>query len=85
MAKGTNAQQTDSSDSLTDLRRELEGKIERKLHSQFFYWACGVIALVLVGSLGYFVVQINSANNKYDSLINKVTVLETKMDERKRY
>jgi hypothetical protein len=88
MVKG-NARQTDSSDALNDLRKELEDKADKKLYA---------VILVVLAVCGFGVQQIlalhadidaqistlNAVMSKQDiDLGQRITVLETKMGMRR--
>lgn len=80
MARNSNrAEDTSpSSDSLNNMRIEIEGKLDKKLPSQFFYWACGLLALVL----GYFAYQYTSLSGKIEDMSRQIVRIETKIEIR---
>ena len=71
---------------LDSLRKELEGKIENKLATSFFYWSFGgafgaiiVIGLWLISGIDS---KIDSLFDKISLMNDKVIVIETKVEKR---
>jgi hypothetical protein len=72
---------SDSFSHLDNLRKELEGKVDKKISKDTVFWILGILVLIAIGALSYLGLQINNVNTKLDILSDKVIVIDTKMSE----
>lgn len=63
---------------LHDIRKELDGKIEGKVSYTVFWPVLGFIAAIL----SYFAYQNHSTQNKIETIVQRITIVETKISER---
>lgn len=60
---------------LTELRKELEGKIEARVQ----IWMFTFVMLVVISAVGYAFIVINNTNDKINSLGNRITAIEARL------
>jgi hypothetical protein len=75
-------QQILSSDRLDNLRRELDGKIDKKVSFQIFFWIIGGLVALSLACFGLIFNQTNQESNKLDGVNNRLIVIETLIAER---
>lgn len=49
------AKQSEQFNPTDNIRKELDAKIEQKVPNHVFYWAYGILAMVLAGFIGYII------------------------------
>jgi len=65
----------------------LDGKIEKKLPYNVFFWAMGSVGVLTTIALAIFLAafgQIGKSNDKIDDMSRKITVIETKQEQTKK-
>lgn len=67
-----------SHSSLNDLRKELDGKIDKKIPTSLFLGIITLLVLGLIAVFGYIGLQLTSIGDKIDSMKHRITILETK-------
>lgn len=84
-AKPPKIEQTTPHDSrFDDLRKELSPQINEKLSEKMFCWCFGILIVILAPIFGYFAYQNSHLNDKFDQVNNRLTIIETKLEERKK-
>lgn len=65
---------------IDEVRRELDGKIDRKVSKSSLFWFVGAAVPILIGILGYLFIQ--SIENSKDIAVIKVLLDEQKKKTR---
>lgn len=73
-----------SHSSVDSVRRELDGKIEGKLSQKMAMGVIVILVTIAVAAFSILYAQIYQINDKLSQVTNRLTIIETKMDERKK-
>jgi hypothetical protein len=80
MGESMNGDKVREYNQIDEVRRELDGKIDRKVSKFSLFWFVGAAVPILIGILGYLFIQ--SIDNSKDIAVIKVLLDEQKKKTR---
>jgi pheromone shutdown protein TraB len=61
---------------------ELDTKIDKKISNQIFCWVLGILVVLCLACFTFVTDQNNQEADKLDAVINRLTAIETLIEER---